>query len=260
MKSFGIIHIIVFLLLMIAYQCSNAQDYLITTKGDSVVGKIKPMNFGPDKKVQVVSADKKKTTYSLFQVNSFVVNGETFKPAKGPSGYTFMKLLKSGYLSLFAYQMENQTSYDGRFMLKKDGTGIEVPNLSFKKAMKNFLNDCGDFASQIEAGTYTKSNLDKLIDDYNACTEGRRDKVQQAVSKKIEETKKLSPWDALDNKVRAMGDFQGKTDALEMITEIKGKISRQEKVPNFMIEGLKSALSQHGDIQSDLQSALKEIQ
>jgi len=43
-----------------------------------------------------------------------------------------------------------------------------------------------------------------------------------------------------------------------MIAEIKGKVARSEKVPNFLIEGLKSTLTQEV-FKTDLENALKEI-
>ena len=43
-----------------------------------------------------------------------------------------------------------------------------------------------------------------------------------------------------------------------MISEIKGKISTNQKVPNFLVEGLKSSLNQ--DVfKAELDAALKEI-
>ena len=43
-----------------------------------------------------------------------------------------------------------------------------------------------------------------------------------------------------------------------MISEIKGKVSTSQKVPNFLIEGLKNTLNQ--DVfKTDLDNALKEL-
>jgi len=134
MKTFGIIHIFLFLILMIAYQCSSAQDFAVTVKGDTVYGSIKPLTYGLEKKIQITRADKKRTMLSMFEVKSFVFDGETFHPIKGPNGYAFMKLLKRGYLSLYAYQLDNQLTYDGLFLVKRDGSSLDVPNLTFRKA------------------------------------------------------------------------------------------------------------------------------
>src|SRR5688500_16184505 len=103
MKNFCVLHILLFVLLMLVYQCTKAQDLFVSLQGDTIRGEVKEFTFGPEKKVQV-TADKKKTTYSILQTRSFVDNGETFQPVKGPRGYVFMKLIKPGYLSLLKYQ------------------------------------------------------------------------------------------------------------------------------------------------------------
>ncbi|HEY9045460.1 MAG TPA: hypothetical protein VIN08_06170 [Ohtaekwangia sp.] len=258
MKTFGIIHILLFLILMLAYQCVSAQDYVITTKGDSITGTVKQLVFGPDKKVQVTKADKKKEIIPIFQVKRFSLKGEKYQPVKGPNGYSFMKLLKEGYVSLFAFQQENQTSYDGRFLLKRDGEGTEVPNLSFKKMMTRFFDDCASVSTRIDEGTYGKKELLQIIDEYNACIVGRTAEHTQAATTRVEQVKKINSWDALEEKVKGMADFDGKTNALEMISEIKSKISRSEKVPNFLVTGLKGTLPQP-ELQTELEAALKEL-
>jgi hypothetical protein len=243
---------------MIAYQCSSAQDFVVTTKGDTVRGDVKPLTYGADKKIQLTGSDKKKTVYPIFQVKSYFFKGDTYQPVKGPAGYTFMKLMKPGYLSLYAFQQENQVTYDGLFLLKRDGSGTEVPNLSFKKIMKNFLSDCPEVSAQIDDGTLSKKELDLIVDLYNRCISSRTVDHTKVIAKKVEQSKKMSAWDVLEEKVKGQADFGGKSDALEMISEIKNKISRSEKIPNFLIEGLKSSL-QSTDLQAELDSALKEI-
>src|SRR5690348_13070906 len=135
MKNFAVIHILLFLLFLLVYQLAGAQDYLLTSRGDSLTGEVRPLLYGPEKKVQVISADKDKTTYSIFQVREFSSEGEVYQPVKGETGYVFMKLIKPGYLSLYAYQLDNQTRFDGLFLRKMDGQSLSVPNLGFKKFM-----------------------------------------------------------------------------------------------------------------------------
>jgi len=86
--------------LVLSSFCLFGQDILVTTKGDTLRGEVKPLIYGTDKKVQITEAGKKKAIYSLFQTKSYSLKGETYQPVKGPSGYTFMKLIKSGYLSI----------------------------------------------------------------------------------------------------------------------------------------------------------------
>lgn len=262
MKNLTIIHILLFLLAMLAYQCVRAQDYAVTTRGDTLQGEIKILTHGSDKKIQVIQ-DKKKTYVSLFELKSFNAEGETYHPVKGPNGYTFMKLLQPGYLSMYAYQLDNQMSYDGLFLTKKDGTGTEVPNLGFKKTMKKFLVECALVVEKIESSELSKRELPEIITQFNACMDrksGQRQtvKAEKEVPVSQAEPEKISLWESLEKNVKAHADFTDKADALEMIKEIKNKINRREKVPNFMIEGIRNSLRET-NLKEDLEEALKEL-
>jgi hypothetical protein len=258
MKAFSPTHFFTFLFLLSASQYVIGQDYLITSKGDSIYGEVKPFNSGPDKRVIVISPDKKKSSFSILQVRSYVYNGELYRPVRNEKGYSFMKLLKDGYLSLYGFQMENQVRYDGEFLQKKDGRYLEVPNLAFKKIMKKFLEDCTSVTEQIDSDALGKNDLEKIVDEYNACIETRTRNYSKINAEKNEQIVKSTSWETLEEKIKTKPEFEGKADALEMISEIKGKIMRNEKVPNFLVEGLKNALAKT-DLSSDLNSALEEL-
>ncbi|HTJ49911.1 MAG TPA: hypothetical protein VL443_10685 [Cyclobacteriaceae bacterium] len=238
MKSFSSV---LACLLLLTYSAFS-QDYVVTIKGDTLRGKVKTIMFGPDKKVTVTGANKKKTTVSLFQTKAYSVKGETYHPVKGDKGYTFMKLIKPGYLSLYGFQLENQTSFDGLYLLKKDGHGVEVPNLTFKKTMLRFLSDSPEVTAKIEDGTLGKQELDEIIDAYNSYIDSKSKSQQQAIAVKKEQLKGIGEWEAFEEKVKAEPNFEGKSTALEMISEVKNKVKNSEKIPNFLSEGLKGLL------------------
>jgi hypothetical protein len=262
MKNLTIIHILLFIILMIAYTCSSAQDYVVTVVGDTLKGNIKPLHFGPEQKVQVTDSKKNKTTVSIFKTRSYAYHGEIFQPVRGEKGYVFMKLLKPGYLSLYAFQPENQSTYDGRYLVMKDGRSMEVPNLNFKKMMSKFLGDCASTSDGIMSGTYSKQNLDAIIDDYNQCMDKKvfasAPLKASPVVEKVKEEKPTPALNTLEDKIKAHGEFEGKKDALDMVAEIKNKIQQGEKIPNFLVGGLKSTLAST-DLKEDADKALAEI-
>lgn len=257
MKNFVVLHILLFLLLMLVYQCAGAQDYVLTTKGDSLTGEVKPLLYGPEKRVQIVSADREKSSFTIFQVRAFSSNGEVYHPVKGDNGYVFMKLLQPGYLSLYGYQMENQTRFDGLYLRKIDGDGMSVPNLGFKKYISQFMEDCPDVVAGIREGQYNKKNLSELVTAYNHCVDSRTVDHDKVIAERQERTIKMNAWESLQEKIREK-DFSEKNNALEMITEIRKKIERRETIPNFLIEGLKNSLKDTG-LDADLQQALSQI-
>jgi hypothetical protein len=241
---------------------SFAQDFIVTVQGDTLKGEVKPLTYGTEKKIQLTEPGKKKVIYPFFKVKAFSVGGGLFQPVKGPDGYVFMKLLKSGYLSLYSFQHPNQTLYDGLYLLKKDGTGIEVPNLTFKKGMRNFLDDCPAVADKIDSDVLNKRDLNQIVDEYNACIDSRSSRTETAVAANRplpQPVKTSSAWEALENKVKAQPDFAEKENALEMIGEIKNKMAASQRIPNFLIEGLKSSLSAE-TFKTELENALKEIE
>jgi hypothetical protein len=257
MKKFTVIHILLFVLMMLVYQCASAQDYIITTRGDSLTGEVRPLLFGPEKKVQLIADGNEKTTYSLFDVRLFSSKGDIYHPLKGEKGYVFMKLLESGYLSLYAFQMENQTRFDGLMLKKLDGASIIVPNLGFKKYVSQFLEDCPDVSAKVREGELGKKNLKEMIDAYNACIDNRTVDHGKIIADQNEQKEKISAWISLEEKVRAK-EFNEKENAIEMIAEIRKKIQRQENIPNFLLEGLKNSLEGTG-LSEDLREAIAEV-
>lgn len=229
---------------------------MLTHRGDSLVGDVKPMLYGPEKKVQITGADRDKTTFSIFQVRAFTSEGETYHPVKGETGYVFMKLLKPGYLTLYAYQPENQQRFDGLLLKKRDGDNMTVPNLGFKKYMSGFLEDCPAVAGRISSGELGKKDLSEIIDAYNACVAGRTVDHEKVIAERVEQTSRIGKWDSLEEKIRA-ADFSEKNNALEMIAEVRKKIQQGEKIPNFLVTGLRNSLEDTG-FGPDLEEAVSE--
>ena len=257
MKHLSVIHIFLSLILMLVHQFAGAQDYVLTTKGDSLTGEVRPILYGPEKKVQLISADRKKTTLTLFQVRAFTSEGEIYHPVKGDNGYTFMKLLQPGYLSLYAYQLENQTRFDGLLLKKVDGQTLTVPNLGFRKYVSQFLEDCPGVVARIRSGELTKKNLSETVNSYNDCIKGRTIDHTRALAEQEQQHTKINAWDSLEEKIREK-DFSDKNNALEMIAEIRKKIERQEAIPNFLVEGLRNSLRETG-LGEELQTALDQV-
>lgn len=258
MKNTKAIHILFFSFLMFSSLCTRGQEYLLTTRGDSIAGEIKPLLYGPEKKVQVISADdRSKTTYSIFQVRAFSSEGDVYHPVKNESGYVFMKLLKEGYLSLYAYQMENQTRFDGLFLRKADGDNLAVPNLGFKKYITKFLEDCPAVTERVKVGELGKKDLPELVDAYNACVANRTVDHTKILTQRGVQSARIGAWETLEKKIREM-DFSEKSNALEMVDEIRKKIERQESIPNFLVEGLKNSLKDTG-LNEELEQAMQQI-
>jgi hypothetical protein len=264
MKKVKMVQIFFLLICLIGYTISSAQsDYVVTIKGDTILGKVKYLNYGNEKKVQVVN--DKKTVFSILQTSAFKMDNEVYHTVRTSQGYTYMKIIKGGYLSLYAFQQPNQMSWDGSLLLKRDGSDMEVPNIGFKKNMKKFLIECPDVVDRIESGELSKSKITEIVDAYNQCidlntkNQNMASQTPKVIEPSKEATDKLSAWIQLETDVKNLTNFEGSKDALEMIQEIKSKISKGEKIPNFLSEGLKETLKDQSSIQVALEKALQEI-
>lgn len=257
MKSIVLIPLLPFILFMLFCQCAAAQDYVLTTSGDSLTGQVKAMHYGPEKRVQIVSDEKNKRTLSIFEVREFSSDGEIFHPVRAEKGYVFMKLLQPGYLSLYAYQLESQSRFDGLLLKKSDGANLIVPNLGFKKYMGQFLEDCPDVVARIRERDLSKKNLSEIIGAYNDCITNRTVNHDVVLSEREQQDQKIGAWDALEGKIKEK-EFPEKNNALEMVAEIKKKIDRKEAIPNFLTEALRNSLKDTG-LSADLDQAMGQI-
>jgi hypothetical protein len=236
-----------------------AQDYLVTPQNDTLRGKVKLLNFGTLPKVQLTTDEGKKNVYEVIQVKSFTIDNDIYHTIRSAQNYSFMKLMVPGYLSLYAYQPTGQNSWDGRYLVKRDGSSIEVPNLAFKKRMTAFLEDCPAISGKIEMGDLNRNDLEEILKEYNACIVSKTERHQENIQITQEKKEKINYWKTLEDALQSKPEFDGKSDAQDMIKEIKLKIQRSEKIPNFVIEGLKNALQNQDDLKKILQSALEQV-
>lgn len=245
------------LCLFIGKVASAQTDYVVTIKGDTIKGKVKYLNSSLDKRVQLTPLSGKKIVYTVLQTAAFKLGADTYCPVRNTEGYVYMKLLKTGYLSLYAFQQPNQFTWDGRYLLKKDGQGIEVPNLGFKKTLNKFLAECSSVTDRIMSGELTKTKMIEIIDQFNVCIDINTKKP--GVIQQIVQPEKISTWNTLEKSINDLPVFEQKANALEMIAEIKVKINNGEKIPNFLTEGLKDALNDQPSIKETLDKALAEL-
>jgi len=206
-----------------------------------------------------MSSTRKKKSLNILQVRMAFVDNAVYHPVKLGEAYQFMKLIKGeGYLSLYTFQIDNRAAYEGEYLLKRDGSGTEIPNLLFKKSMMKFLAECPEVISQIDKGTLGRGDVPKIIDAFNECIESN---TKFSVSQKPIPTTSMSVpelWTSLEYNVK-ISNVATKQDAIEMIVDIKSKISRGEKIPKFLIEGLKSSLSSNQELTDILVKALESI-
>jgi len=244
--------------LFIIGQASFCQpNFLITTKGDTLYGDIKILSYDIVDRVQITT-DKKKKSFTALEARSVFLNNEMYHAVRHDSRYHFMLLKQSGYLSLYGFRLDNQITYDGRLLIKRDGESIEVPNLTFKKMMQEFLKDCMSVSDRIKSGELGKKNIDSIITLYNACIE-ENTKLAAQVQASSSSSELVKP--AIENLKYKIenSSLNSKQDVLDLIKDIETKLNGNQPLPNYLLDGLKSYLSDT-EYTSDLDRLIESLE
>jgi hypothetical protein len=247
------IQLIFLLICLLAYRVCAQTDFVVLSKGDTLYGTVRLLNYGNDHKIQITGPSRKKTLYGKMEVKSFNQKGQVYHTLRTDQGYTVMKLIKEGYLSLYAFQMENQNTWDGQYLYKRDGTGLEVSSLLFKKRVKGFLAECPEVVAKLETKELARNDMDEIIDQFNSC-------IEQQTRAAERQAAKASKLDELEKAVQALEESENKATALEVIAELRLKVQRGEKVPSIFGKTLLDALADYPQLTELVQAALRETQ
>ncbi|MBS1507835.1 MAG: hypothetical protein JSS79_14430 [Bacteroidetes bacterium] len=241
--------------ILITNSLQAQHDFAVMHKGDTLRGEIKILSYEMMDKIQVATKEKK-TIYTALQIKTLQKGEVSYEPIRYDNTIRFMKVLKSGYLSFYAFNPSNQLTWDGRYLYKKDGNGVELPNLTFKKTLSNFLSDCPNIRDRINAGEFSKREIEKIIDLYNECLQSKTEALNiLPVRTDSQNTSIVKAIDNLTAKIEGE-NFLTKKDALDMLKDIRTKVSKNEAVPHYLVEGLKSYLLDTPSLSGDLDKVI----
>jgi hypothetical protein len=233
----------------------SAQDWVITTKQDSIYGKINIELAMTAYEEIVIKTDEGKQRLKAYQFIEFSNDGTTYQTVKLDGKYRIMKLEKEGYLSLYRYRQDGAFDFGTQYLLKSGGEGLLIPNLTFKKAIMKYLNDCSKIEQGFENGDYKKSEIHKLIDDYNNCiTKNSKITKIEIVDKEIIESRELNLIDAIKSKIDA-----SETELHSLLIDIKTKLREGNAIPGYLKSALKEQTEGMSVIKTEVEELLKSI-
>jgi len=237
---------------LIGYSAIAQSDYLITTKSDTIKGDLRILSYDQLDRVQIAPGGKKQT-YTALQVLLVSNDQEFYKPVQMEKTIRLMKVVRSGYLSLYGFKLPNQSTFDGRYLVKMDGSSMELPNLGFKKIMESFLEDCKELSEKVKNGELPKSKIEDIVDQYNACLLNQKPAVQEPIVS-LESPGKTNELEAIQNLKNKISEqnFTSKNDALDILRDLESKVGRNENISNYLLEGLQSALKDQAALSEDL--------
>jgi hypothetical protein len=239
--------------LCLAWVGAAAQtDYAITAKGDTVRGDLKLLSYDLLDRLQVGSG-RDKILFKAFEVREAVLDNERYRPVLWDNAYRLMKVIKDGYLSMLAFRLPNQTMFDGRMLMKKDGSKVELPNLAFKKIVASFVTECESVETKIKDGTLGRKDIDAIIDEFNECIAGRTALAKREARVDISLVDQLA---AFQKQVETAAVAK---DAQDMLADILDKVKQKGEVPNYLVEAFRSSLAAQPALQTQWDALYAKI-
>jgi len=237
----------------------GSQDYIITMKSDTLKGEVRIMSYDLLDRIQF-TVDKKKTTYTALQVRRISIRGEQFAPVKLDNSIRLMKVVRSGFMSLYAHRGPGQPGYDTKVIQKVGLNAQEVPNLGFKKFFGELIEDCPTVADKVKSGDLGRSDVETITEQYNVCiSDFSRRRVETATVESTQNSPATELIDQMKTKVTA-SDLANKSEVNDLLTSIADRVKKKEIVPAYMKEGLKGYLASSDDLKGDLEQLLKLIE
>jgi len=228
-------------------------NYIITTKSNTIHGTVKILSYDVMDRVSV-SVGGRKQNFTAVQVLTLHKDSATYVPVQHDKTIRFMQVLRSGYLSLYGYRQEGQTSYDSRLLAKMNGAKLDVPNIGFKRILGDFLQDCESTSAKVKEGEFERSNLEAIVDDYNSCV-ADQNKISHAI---VKPTPAMEAVSSLRTKVER-SSLESKKDVVDMLNDIEGRLRQKQTIPTYLTNGLKSSLANQKDFEEDLNKLLAEL-
>ena len=250
-------------LLFMAFNAFSQTDYLVTNDGDTLYGEVRPQSFSnmaTDKLILV--RGKEKTGYNSLEAIRFVKDGEMYATIKHDNRYKYMMEVSSGYLSVYKFRLDDTYQYSGTILVKSDGQQMVLPNLGYKKAMTQFLSDCGEVVKKLNDKEYKKSQFDQLVSDYNNCIKNKTEimsanarmddktEIAPAVQERISEIRRLS--DLLE-------DEEKKTELNDLIDNLEGRLQEGQAIPGYLSGALRELTEKNEELKIAAEGLLEAI-
>ena len=240
--------------LLISLQSAFSQEgAVVTLSGDSLIGNIKiPIGSGGVDYVHIKQGKDKKR-FPITAVRRAYLDDKIYEPVKYERRYRAMELLVEGYMSLYAYRLDDKFAYDQKLLLKKDGSAIPVPNLQFKKRMMDFMSECPKVQQKLEEKQFKKIDLEDIVRSYNNCIESQTREVlifsETSIAKSVE---------SFMEKVKE-AKLANEEDVLSILNDLRRKVANGDTIPNYLSQALLDNLSEDEALQEQAKTLLDSL-
>jgi hypothetical protein len=253
----------IFLLIILTFfsLSSYAQtDHVITLKGDTITGKATITSGEYSIQSVVLKNGRDKTKFKVYQIKTLIKEDEVYHTLKIRGVYQLGLLKKEGYLSLY-YFLDNKeissTEFETSILIKKDGAQLITPNLGFNKQLAKFLDDCPNVQKRISEKEYKRSDLEQIIDDYNACIIKKTERLNSIKIVQNLKPDKVKQIATLLEAIKQDASLPNSDNVLEMLSDLKTKIKEGSKLPSYLTSALRDALKSNQNFAEQLEKVLE---
>lgn len=241
-------------LLILCLGCVSAaaqNDYLVTLKGDTLRGNVQIHSYDAMDRASV-RIDGRKKVFTATEVRHVYIDSARYVAVQFGNTIQLMRVIRPGYLTLYAYKLPDQNTFDGRLLVKMNGSKLELPNIQFKRILSKFLEDCEPTAQKVNNGDWGRSEIGAIVDDYNECVKKANQKTVVAASSSSPVTEAIYE---LKLKVGS-SSIGAKKDVLDLLSAMDTKARLSEPIPAYLREGLKSYLADKKEFEAELNKLL----
>lgn len=236
------------LLLLSPGVAAQAQDYVVTTRQDTLRGKVSIVSYEKVDKVEL-AADNKETELASYTLQAVHLDGVDYRTVRTIDGYRIMKVVVSGMLSLCQARQTGGAPYNIPYFVKISGESLEINNLRFKRSVRLFLYECPAVQQRIRGDTLGRNDLEKIVAEYNQC---------------LERQTTITFFKSEDPKLSALNDFNKKlsqdsavpTDAKDILKVLYTRVKGGKPLPNYLLEGLQETMKEQAAYKADLDALI----
>ncbi|MEM7110001.1 MAG: hypothetical protein AAF519_17370 [Bacteroidota bacterium] len=234
-------------------------DEVYLTSGDTLRGRVDILL--PDEYFEEITlkSDGEKRRLKSFQMLGLKTEKVTYRIIKFGTKYRIMEEVMKGYLGLYRFRADNNYQFSSRFLYKATNEGMEVPNITFKKSVAEFVAECPAVQTGVNNKTYRNSNLKEMVDAFNACLTDTPQLIESEEEAIIEKQTRISS--------KELSLLQGIIDKLKskvideelttLLNDLKAKISKGEKVPGYLKSALKEATADYKTVSNEVSELLE---
>ena len=231
-------------------------DEVYLTSGDTLIGKIDILLPADYYEEIMVKTGNEKRRIKSFQMLGFKAVDNVYKIIKFGEKYRIMEEIISGYLGLYRFRTDNNYDFGSRFLYKVTNEGMEVPNITFKKAVANFVSECPSVQAEVKNKTYKVSNIEEMIRAFNNCINEKPLVIAEVKEEEKQVVKASKELELIKTIAKKLESESISEELSTLLSDLEAKISKGENVPGYLTGALEENTKEFNSVSKEVKKLL----